>query len=116
MKTKLPKCKPFVAITWYRPEGAVEVFEKFETLISRIDTTNVECIQLMGDTNCDFIRLNNGTKHLKDLFDTYSLIQIIDDQTRTTEDTKTLIDHIATNRPELASVDSRGDVSKHGKF
>ena len=31
IKIKLPKCKPFVAITWYRPEGAVEVFKKFET-------------------------------------------------------------------------------------
>ena len=69
IKIKLPKCKPFVAITWYRPEGVVEVFKKFETLISRIDTTNVECI-LMGDSNCDFIRPNNGTRHLKDLFDT----------------------------------------------
>ena len=55
IKIKLPKCKPFVAITWFRPEGVLEVFKKFETLISRIDTTNVECI-LMGDSNCDFIR------------------------------------------------------------
>ena len=52
----------------------------------------------MGDTNCDFIRPNNGTEHLNDLFDTYSLPQIIDEPT-----TKTLIDHISTNRPELAS-------------
>ena len=102
IKIKLPKCKPFVAVTWYRPEGTVEVFRKFETLISRIDTTNVECI-LMGDSNCDFIRPSNGTNHLKDRFDTYSLTQIIDEPTRTTQDTKTLIDHIATNRPELAS-------------
>ena len=57
----------------------------------------------MGDSNCDFIRPNNGTRHLKDLFDTYSLIQIIDEPTRTTQDIKTLIDHIATNRPELTS-------------
>ena len=66
IKIKLRKCKPFVAIAWYRLEGAVEVFKKFETLISRIDTTNVEC-NLMGDTNCDFIRPNNGTKHLRRL-------------------------------------------------
>ena len=57
----------------------------------------------MGDSNCDFIRPNNGKRHLKDLFDTYSLTQIIDELTRTSQDTKTLIDHIATNRPELAS-------------
>ena len=40
---------------------------------------------------------------LQDLFDTYNLTQIIDEPTRTTQDTKTLIDYIATNRPELAS-------------
>ena len=101
-RIKLPKWDLFVAITWYRPKGAVEVFKKFETLISRIDRTNVDCI-LMGETNCDFIRPNNGTKHLKDLFDTYSLTQTIDEPTRTTQDTKTLVDHVATNRPELAS-------------
>ena len=28
IKIKLPKCKPFVAIKWYRPEGVVEVFRK----------------------------------------------------------------------------------------
>ena len=49
IKIKLPKCNPFVAITRYRPEGVVEVFKKFETLISRINTTNVEYI-LMGDS------------------------------------------------------------------
>ena len=102
IKIELLKCKPFVAITWYRPDGAVEVFKTFGTLIGRIDTANIECI-LMGDTNCDFITPNNGIKHLKNLFDTYSLTQIINEPTRTTQDTKTLIDHIATNRPELAS-------------
>ena len=44
IKIKLPKCMPFVAITWYRPKGVVEVFKKFETLFSRIDITNVDCI------------------------------------------------------------------------
>ena len=75
-KIKLPKCKPFVAITWYRPERVVEAFKKFETLISRIDTTNVECI-LMGDSNCDFIKPNNSRRHLKDLFDTYQFSSVI---------------------------------------
>ena len=42
-------------------------------------------------------------QNLKNLFDTYNLTQIIDESTRTTQDTKTLIDHNATNRPELTS-------------
>ena len=92
----------FVAITWCRPEGAVKVLKNLEGLISRINATNVECY-MMGDTNSDFISPNNGTKHLKVLFDTYSLTQTTDEPTRTTQDTKTLIDHIPTNRPNLAS-------------
>ena len=58
IKIKLPKCKPFVAVTWCSPENAVEMFKQFETLISRIGTTNVECI-LMGDFYYDFIRPSN---------------------------------------------------------
>ena len=78
------------------------MLKNLEALISRINATNVECI-MMGDTNSDFISPNNGTKHLKVLFDTYSLTQTIDEPTRTTQDTKTLTDHIPTNRPNLAS-------------
>ena len=78
------------------------MFKKFETLVCRIDTTYVDCI-LMGDTNCDFIRPNKGTKHLKHLFDAFRLTQTLDEPTRTTQDTKTLMEHVTTNRPELAS-------------
>ena len=34
------------------------------------------------------------------IYDTYGIIQIIKDTTRTTSDTQTLIDHIVTNRPK----------------
>ena len=62
-------------VTWYRPEGPVEIFDHVETLISRI-------------------------KHLTKLLQTYNFTQLIDEPTRTTNDTETLIDHVITNRPD----------------
>ena len=45
---------------------------------------------------------NNDTKHLN-LLTKYNLIQMIKSPTRTTATTKTIIDHIITNRPESVS-------------
>ena len=86
-------------VTWYRPEGPVEIFDHVETLISQIDSKNKECI-IIGDTNCNLLSEfpDNSTKHLMKLFLTYNFTQVIDERTRTTTDTETLIDHVITNR------------------
>ena len=46
---------------------------------------------------------NNDTKHLKRLLIKFNLVQLIKDPTRTTATTKTIIDHIITNKPEFVS-------------
>ena len=88
-------------VTWYRPEGPVEIFDHVETLISRIDSENKECI-IIGDTNCNLLSEipDNSTKHLTKLLQAYNFTQLIDEPTRTTADTETLIDHVITNRPD----------------
>ena len=93
--------KSISAITWYRPEGPVEIIDHVETLISRIDSENKECI-FIGDTNCNLLSEfpDNSTKHLTKLLQTYNFTQIIDEPTRTTIDTETLIDHVITNRSD----------------
>ena len=93
--------KSISMVTWYRPEGPVEIFDYVETLISRIDFENKECI-IIGDTNCNLLSEfpDNSTKHLTKLLQTYNFTQIIDEPTRTTIDTETLIDHVITNRPD----------------
>ena len=70
-----------------------------KTLISRIDSENKECI---GDTNCNLLSElpDNSTKHLTKLLQAYNFTQIIDEPTRTTMDTATLIDHVIKNRPD----------------
>ena len=82
-------------VIWYRPEGQVEIFDHVETLKSRIDSENKECI-IIGDTNCNLLCefADNSTKHLTKLLQTYNFTRIIDEPTRTTIDTETLIDQM----------------------
>ena len=93
--------KSMSVVTWYRPEGPVEIFDHVETLISRIDSENKEC-SIIGDTNCNLVSEfpDNSTKHLTKLPQTYNFTQIIDEPTGTTIDTETFIDNVITNRPD----------------
>ena len=71
------------------------------------DRENKEMI-IMGDTNCDFsskvadeyCSSLNYTVHLAEIYDLLGLTQIIREPTRVTLNSSTLIDHIATNKPE----------------
>ena len=61
-------------------------------------------IIFMGDLNCDLFKTNdNDTKHIKRIYNIFKLRQMINQPTRVTGDTKTLIDHMATNRPDAVS-------------
>ena len=56
----------------------------------------------MWDTNWDSSRgmtaANNNTKNLSYIYDLYSFLQIIEKLTRASLESKTLVDHIATNQ------------------
>ena len=57
-------------------------------------------------SNCDLLEANPDlqlTKELKSIYELYQLSQIIDEATRITSTTSTLIDHFITNRPEKIS-------------
>ena len=75
-------------------------------MFSIIEAEEKESIYL-GDTNCDMLDLtNNDTKNLKRLLTKFNLAQLIKSPTRMTTTSKTIIDHIITNRS--------GAVSKSG--
>ena len=57
----------------------------------------------MGDTNCDFLDPSNNTNNLKRVLNSFDMTQLIKDPTRTTAMTKTIIDHIITNKPNMVS-------------
>ena len=100
IELKINYSKHFIVTTIYKPESKVEIYEKIESLICKIDTEDKECI-LTGDMNCNMLNpQDNNNRHIKRIYNTYEFKQIIKEATRTTSDTKSLIDHIATNRPE----------------
>ena len=96
------KCKPFLFPPWYRPPNdPVCTFHKFERVLSYLDKGNKEII-LMGDINCDLSQecgrspSDSNARHLLNLYQLFSLKQIIKEPIRVTLTISTLIDHIAT--------------------
>ena len=101
-----PKSKPFLINSWYRPpDAALERFNIYEDLITGMDSENKEVV-LIGDFNCDWTRLINNrsnaqTNKLAEIAKTFQFEQLINEPTRITATTKTLIDLAFTNKPEL---------------
>ena len=96
-----PRSKPFLIITWYRPpESPVEILNRFESLTGKLDAMNVE-YYLLGDFNCDQISpiSNNDTCLLNNITEINGLTQLIQEATRITEKTSTLLNVIYTNCP-----------------
>ena len=103
-----PRASPFIILSWYRPPNEpFETFDKLEQVLRFFETEGKELI-LLGDTNCDFCTetgctnqskspVPGHTKRLKDLYQSFGLTQLISEPTRETENTSTLIDHIAVS-------------------
>ena len=102
--------KNFIIHCWYRPptnDLDTESFNAFEGILSKLDSEDKEVI-IIGDTNCDFMsHKNSNTKRLKSLYDLFHFKQQTRDYTRIASQinkdcitivTKSLIDHLATNR------------------
>ena len=59
-------------------------------------------IILLGDTNCDLAKkpadqpLGKNAKHISSIYELFSFKQLIEESTRVTLDTATVIDHVAT--------------------
>ena len=100
----IPFVKPILITTVYSlPDSLVEIFDKLESHLSRIDNENKESI-FAGDINCNLLNSqHNDTKHMKRIYNTLGYKQFIENATRTTTDTMTLIDHLATTKPESIS-------------
>ena len=102
IEVRKPRSKPFLIATWYRPpDSVVEKFNFFETLVARLDAENVE-YYIMGDLNCNLAAttLDHNSTLLTSITDLYDLNQLINEPTRITESSSTLIDVILTNTPD----------------
>ena len=101
----IPKhAKPFFAVCWYRPpDSMVDKFQDLENVINYLETFQKDTT-FLGDTNCNLLEGNScgsgPAKHMSSFYDSFGFKLLINEPTRVTLDTKTLIDHIATTDPK----------------
>ena len=86
------------------PDEPYNTFDTLEEILGFFEAEGKE-IMLLGDANCNFSTARSmnrskspvpsHVKHLKDLYQSFGLKQLISEPTRKTENTSTLIDHIA---------------------
>ena len=97
-----PKSKPFLINTVYRPPRSNANFmDELENYLHTLDDQDKELI-LTGDLNCDpsFPVLQSQSRQLLDILELFQMKQMVADATRITSDTSSLLDIIATNRPD----------------
>ena len=92
------------------------MFNGYEQCIQKIDSENEETI-LIGDFNADWVDVNptTQTKALKDITNEFQFEQFIDEASRVTESTSSIIDLVLSNKLEIiirTDVDHKG-ISDH---
>ena len=101
----MPQGKSFILLVWYKlPSDLVDVFNRLESEISYLDKENKELL-LPCDTNCDLFSKGAGliregnAKHMCNLYELFSFTHLIEEPTRVTRSSATIIEHIATTCP-----------------
>ena len=117
IEIRKPSSKPFVIATWYRPPNStVDKFHLFESFIGRLDAENVE-YYVLGDLNCNMGASipDHESRLLSSISELYGLQQLIEEPTRITESSSTIIDLIFTNVPDnvVSSGISHVGISDH---
>ncbi|XP_032237174.1 uncharacterized protein LOC116618025 [Nematostella vectensis] len=102
LEIRKPNSRPFIVSVVSRPESPIEYFNRFEELIKAVDDEDKEHV-ILGDLNCCLLKkkvFDNKTKKLKSIYEAYQLSQLINEPTRITIDSKSLIDHFVTSSPD----------------
>ena len=101
LENKQANSRSFIISSIYRPPSApVEIFSKIEKLIDLMDNKSKE-VYILGDLNCNmFERTLFSTRKLIEILELYLMYQLINNPTRVTEFTKSLLDICITSYPE----------------
>ncbi|XP_072016559.1 uncharacterized protein [Amphiura filiformis] len=92
--------KPILVCTFYRPPSSyVEYFKRFD---EKVQSINADDIVILGDFNLDCLS-ENTYKKVHEFCTNSQLSQLVDEPTRVTETTSTLIDLICVSKPEEIS-------------
>jgi len=93
--------KPVVIGCLYRSQTeGVDYFSTLSEMVDGLINDNYEVI-LLGDLNCDFLKVHSLTKHMSAFMELYGLNQTVTKPTRITPTSKTLIDVILTTNCNL---------------
>ena len=118
LEIAVPKSRSFLVGNFYRPDRTSSYYDKdfMVKLNGILDTASAEGKEMLlfGDFNCCFMsshRNDSDCKQLKSLFRSLNIKQLIDQPTRITKNSKSLIDLVAVNCPQ--NVCESGVVSAH---
>ena len=105
-----PHAKGILLGTIYRPPDGSDFLDAnfMEALdeVLHIASAEEKEVIIMGDLNCNFMsgaKSHSETKKLKGIFGAMNFSQLVDKPTRTTRDSQTIIDIIATCQPQNIS-------------
>ena len=99
LEVKINKQKSFLICYCYRPPSStVDWISTMENSIEKAFLDNKEVI-VLGDFNFNLLQENTNSKPWIRTFNSLHLNQIIDQSTRVTDTSETLIDHVYANVP-----------------
>ena len=96
----LPKSKPVLVGILYRPPNSNGFLKKLNAAISKTKNFDNQEVFILEDLNIDLtgsVRNSNGIKRYKEFCSLHGLEQLIQEPTRITEKSETLLDHIISN-------------------
>ena len=100
-----PHSRSFLVGTWYRPPNSdMNLFDECDTFFQKCDAERKELL-IVGDLNCDVKKVppDPHTRELQFLCSLYQFDQLIDEPTRVSSTSATLIDLVVTNIKENIS-------------
>jgi exonuclease III len=97
---KYPNSKPILFCYIYRPPSSkADWLTDFTNCLEQFETENKECI-VFGDFNFDLLKDSGYPKAWADHMLSFNFTQLVTKPTRVSANSKTLIDHVFTNRPQ----------------
>ena len=106
------KAKPFIVCTRCRPSRSTsEIMNRFEDALQKMDSYHME-VDIIGDLNCNVGATSPdcSTQKLLDICDSYQYSQLIDQPTRITQLTSSIIDLFLTYHSWNFSVSRVADI------
>ena len=104
-KIWLRRSTPIVVGSIYRPPRSGSDLRDMEVLHAYLDQVKIKLrrtkeIYIFGDLNCNMLRKNGLSSIINDICNTLGAVQLINEPTRETESTASLIDFLITTKEE----------------